>query len=298
MEYIRNTFRMLVGWFTMGLSIWWGSTRMNKWVKKNKKEQNPNLYSFNERFEYLRKKSKGVTKRMGIIVKVEGLENIPKGGAWIVPNHTSNLDSIYLPIAFGGKTEIVPVAKESLNDKKIAGKYMRGIDAMFLDTDSPRQALTLLTGAAQYAKTRNRSVVVFPEGTRSFTTELLDFKNGTFKFPQKYFLPIIPVTITGTLQAKKFFKFKSSIVTVNIHEPIKPINHSKKPTEVVGRQIKDIMQKTINKYEASLSEKELDYLNKLKKQAIEDMKKKEDKMAQRKQKAKEKEAKEAAEVKK
>lgn len=298
MEYIRNTFRMLVGWFTMGLSIWWGSTRMNKWVKKNKKEQNPNLYPFNERFEYLRKKSKGVTKRMGIIVKVEGLENIPKGGAWIVPNHTSNLDSIYLPIAFGGKTEIVPVAKESLNDKKIAGKYMRGIDAMFLDTDSPRQALTLLTGAAQYAKTRNRSVVVFPEGTRSFTTELLDFKNGTFKFPQKYFLPIIPVTITGTLQAKKFFKFKSSIVTVNIHEPIKPINHSKKPTEVVGRQIKDIMQKTINKYEASLSEKELDYLNKLKKQAIEDMKKKEDKMAQRKQKAKEKEAKEAAEVKK
>lgn len=278
MDYIRNTFRMLVAWFTLPVAFWWGSTRMRKWVKKNKKEQDPNLYPFNERFDYLRKKSKGVAKRLGVRVKVEGLENIPKGGAWITPNHTSNLDSVYLAIALGGKTQIVPVGKQSLADQRMVGAYLKGVDGMFLDTNSPRQALTLLTGAAQYAKTRNRSVVVFPEGTRSFTTELLDFKNGTFKFPQKYFLPIVPITITGTLQAKKFFKFKSSIVTVTIHEPIKPIDHSKKPTEVVGKKIKETMQKTIDKYEASLSDKEKDQLKNLKQKAAEKQKKKDSKL--------------------
>lgn len=285
MDYIKNTFRMLVAWFTMPLSLWWGSTRLRKWVKKNKKEQDPSLYPFEDRFEYLRKKSKGVVKRFGNVVKVEGLENIPKGGAWITPNHTSNLDGMYLAVAFGGKTSIVPVAKDSYSTKRVSGAYFKGIDGMFLDTNSPRQALQLLTGAAQYAKQRNRSVVVFPEGTRSFTGELLDFKNGTFKFPQKYFLPIVPVTITGTLQAKRFFKFKTNVVTVHIHEPIKPINHSKIPTEVVGKKIKDTITKTLNAYEKSLSDKELKKLNKIKEKGVGLMKKKEEKANNKRQKA-------------
>lgn len=258
---------------------------MKKWIKKNKKEQDPNLYPFDERFDYLRKKAKGVIKRLGITVKVVGLENIPKGGAWIAPNHTTNLDSLFLPIALGGKTQIVPIAKDSLAKKRIAGRYLNGVDGMFLDTNSPRQALTLLTGAAQYAKTRNRSVVVFPEGTRSFTTELLDFKNGTFKFPQKYFLPIVPITITGTLQAKNYFKFKNSIVTVNIHEPIKPIDHSKKPTEVIGKRIKATMQNTLDKYEKSLSKGEQEKLKELKVKAAKKQEKKDSKLEEKRNKA-------------
>jgi 1-acyl-sn-glycerol-3-phosphate acyltransferase len=49
----------------------------------------------------------------------------------------------------------------------------------------------------------SKGICIFPEGSRSFSTELLEFKPASFKFPQKFYLPIVPVTIAGTLQARK-----------------------------------------------------------------------------------------------
>ena len=268
MDFIKNIIRMSIVWFTFPLVTWWGSRKLTKQVKKNKKEQDPNLYPFDERWKYLRKKSKGILKRNGVKVEVEGMENIPKGGAWITPNHTSNLDGIYLTVGLGGKSELVPVAKDVLKDSKMFKGYFIGADALFLDRSSIRQNLNLLNGAAQYAKERKRSVVIFPEGTRSLTGELLDFKNGLFKFPQKYFLPIVPVTILGTLQARNPFSFKTRIVKIIVSKPIKPINHSKMPTDILGKKIKKAIQTNIDDYIKSLSEKELSKLNKIKKISV------------------------------
>jgi len=264
MDYIKNFFRICVAWFTFPLATWWGSRKLTKQVRKNEREQDPNLYPFDERWKYLRKKSKGILKRSGIKVEVEGIENIPKGGAWITPNHTSNLDGIYLTVGLGGKCALVPVAKDVLKESKMFKGYFIGSDTMFLDRRSLRQNLSLLNGAAQYSKERKRAIVIFPEGTRSLTGELLEFKNGLFKFPQKYFLPIIPVTILGTLQAKSFLSLKTRIVKIIVSKPIKPINHSKMPTDILGKKVRDIIESNIIEYEKSLSPKELKKLKELK----------------------------------
>jgi len=142
---------------------------------------------------------------------------------------------------------------------------------MFLDRSSPRQALDLMNGAAQYAKNNGRGIVVFPEGTRSYTTDLLDFKAGAFKFPQKYMLPIVPVSITGTLEAKGFFKLKTSIVTVTIHKPIKPIDHSKKPTDIISNKVKSLIEKDLENFEKSLNKEQADLHKKLKEKAAKQM---------------------------
>ncbi len=264
MDYIKNFMRICTAWFTFPLSTWWGSRKLAKQVKKNEREQDPSLYPFDERWKYLRKKSKGILKRAGIKVEVEGLENLPKGGSWITPNHTSNLDGIYLTVGLGGKTGLVPVAKDVLKESKMFKGYFIGADAMFLDRSSIRQNLNLLNGAAQYSKERKRPVIIFPEGTRSLTGDLLDFKNGVFKFPQKYFLPIVPVTIVGTLQARNFLSLKTKVVKIIVDKPIKPINHSKMPTEILSKKVKAIISSNILNYEKSLSKKELEKLNNLK----------------------------------
>lgn len=268
MDYIKNFIRMCVAWFTFPLSTWWGSRKLTKQVKKNEREQDPNLYPFDERWKYSRKKCKGILKRSGIKVEVDGLENIPKGGAWLTPNHTSNLDGIYLVVGLGGKTEFVPVAKDVLKKSKMFKGYFIGTDAMFLDRSSIRQNLNLLNGAAQYSKERKRGVVVFPEGTRSLTGELLEFKNGLFKFPQKYFLPIVPITILGTLQARNFLSFKTRIVKIIVGKPIKPIDHSKMPTDIIGKKVRETISNNLIKYEESLSEKELSKLKKIQKNSV------------------------------
>lgn len=250
------------------LSFWNGSRRLRKWVKKNKREQDPNLHPLDERWTYIRKKVKAFNRRMGIKINVIGDENIPKGAAWITPNHTSNFDGFYLIDALGSKSKLVAVAKHKLKEKKMSNGYLIAADSVFLDRSNPRNSLTTLNNVANYAKKNNRGVVLFPEGTRSLTTELLEFKCGSFKFAQKYALPIVPVTITGTIQARGFVRFKKVQVNIIVHKPIKPINHIKLPTNILCKNIREQIQKELVKYEKGLSPKELKEFNILKKKSV------------------------------
>ncbi len=286
MEAIRNIFRICISIITFPIVVLWGARKINKKYKKNIKEQDPDIHPYEERWDYLRKKAKGMAKRAGVIIKVEGLENLPKGGAWITPNHTSNLDAVYMTAGLGGRIQMVPIGRDTFDKQKgfakIFGKttwkYIRSVDGMFIDRSSPRKAVEVMNGAAQYAKNFNRSIVIFPEGTRSYTTDLLPFKNGSFKFAQKYFLPIVPITMVGTLEGKMFFSLKRRVIKIIVHPAIKAINHSKKPTEVIGKKITNIMQKDLDDYINSLSEKELIYHKKLKKRAVKKMELKEAKL--------------------
>ncbi len=139
----------------------------------------------------------------------------------------------------------------------------KGAEGMYLDRVSPRQALNVLEGSAQLAKNKNRAVVIFPEGTRQLTGEVGEFKNGSFRFPQKYFLPIIPITIMGTLEAKKWYIPKTKVVTIKVNKPIKAIEHSKIPTDILGTRIRKQMIEDLEEWKKSLSKKELEYHNKL-----------------------------------
>ncbi len=257
MDFIKNLIRLSIIWLTIPLVTYHGSRKLNKWVKKNKREQDPNLYPFEKRFEYHRKKMRGLTKRFGLKIVVEGTDNIPKGAVFVTPNHTSNLDGAILSVALSHKLQIIPVAKDDLKDNKFVKGYFTGVDGMFLDRKSPRQALTLLDGASQYAKQKNRALVIFPEGKRSLSGEILDFRNGLLKFPQKYFLPILPITILGTLESKHPWSFKTRIINVIVHKPIKAIEHSKLPTDIIGKKLRDQMIKDLNNWKKSLTKKQL-----------------------------------------
>src|SRR5690554_264205 len=48
---------------------------------------------------------------------------------------------------------------------------------------------------------KNVSVMIFPEGTRSKTSELLPFKDGAFRLAIELGLPILPIAVAGTRSA-------------------------------------------------------------------------------------------------
>ncbi len=278
LEIIKNFFRVI--WLTLWgfLAYYLGSRRLTRWVKKNKREQNPNLYSLDERWEYMYKKNKSFIKRTGTKVVVEGIDNLPKGASWIVPNHSSNMDGNYLVDALGKKVRLISIAKENLERNPFVKGYFIGSDSFFMDRANLRQSTMVLNKAANYSKKTNRPVVIFPEGTRSLTTEVLEFKCGSFKFAQKYGLPVVPITITGTLQARRFFQLKYSEVKIIIEKPIKAINHIKLPTDILCKNVREKIVNKLDLYEKSLSEKESKELAKLKEEAIKRDLKKEKKL--------------------
>jgi 1-acyl-sn-glycerol-3-phosphate acyltransferase len=70
---------------------------------------------------------------------------------------------------------------------------------------------------------RNRvSVMIFPEGTRSKTAELLPFKDGAFRLAVEAGVPILPLALsgTGTALRKHDWRFGRSVAEVRVLEPI------------------------------------------------------------------------------
>ena len=69
---------------------------------------------------------------------------------------------------------------------------------------------------------RKVSVMIFPEGTRSTTADLLPFKDGAFRLAVEAGVPILPLALSGTKPAlpKHDWRFGRSRATVRVLEPV------------------------------------------------------------------------------
>lgn len=255
MKMIKHLFRVPWASLTLARSYKKGSKKLYKWVRKNKKAQDETLYDYNYRWEYAVKKQNKLLKKMGVKVNVVGIENLPKGPFWMTPNHSSNFDGFYLVGNLGHKARFAAISREDLKDDKRSRGYLISSDSFFIDRDNLRQSVAAMNAAAQYAKANARGICVFPEGKRSINAKLLEFKPGTFKFPQKYFLPIVPVSITGTLEARRWWALKERVVTINVHEPIRPSDHSRIESTRLAENVQKIIQHDLDKYYKSLDAK-------------------------------------------
>jgi 1-acyl-sn-glycerol-3-phosphate acyltransferase len=66
------------------------------------------------------------------------------------------------------------------------------------------------------------SVMIFPEGTRSKTSELLPFKDGAFRLAIEAGVPILPLAVSGTSTAlrKHDWRFGKSVAEVRVLPPV------------------------------------------------------------------------------
>jgi 1-acyl-sn-glycerol-3-phosphate acyltransferase len=66
------------------------------------------------------------------------------------------------------------------------------------------------------------SVMIFPEGTRSKTAELLPFKDGAFRLAIEAGVPILPLAVSGTSTAlrKHDWRFGKSVAEVRVLPPV------------------------------------------------------------------------------
>jgi 1-acyl-sn-glycerol-3-phosphate acyltransferase len=69
---------------------------------------------------------------------------------------------------------------------------------------------------------RRVSVMIFPEGTRSRTAELLPFKDGAFRLAIEAGVPLLPLAVSGTRTAlpKHDWRFGRSVAEVRVLEPV------------------------------------------------------------------------------
>ena len=140
----------------------------------------------------------------GIRSRVEGLEHLQRRRAAVYAvNHASNVEP---PIIFDVLHELFPrlriLYKAELRKLPVLGRAFDLAGFVPLERGNPEQSLPAITRAAR-ALTEGYSFLIFPEGTRSRTGELLPFKKGGFIMAIEAQAPIVPVAILGARDAMR-----------------------------------------------------------------------------------------------
>jgi 1-acyl-sn-glycerol-3-phosphate acyltransferase len=155
-------------------------------------------------------------------LEVRGSENVTPGQPHIfVSNHQSSIDIPVLFIALPHDVRFV--AKKALQYVPVLGWYMTLAKFPFVDRGNHRAAIASLDKAARQIRA-GTSIIMFPEGTRSETREVMPFKKGPFALAMKAGVPIVPVTIEGSglLMPKNSWHITPGPITVTIGKPIDP----------------------------------------------------------------------------
>ena len=92
------------------------------------------------------------------------------------------------------------LAKRSLFKMPFVGWSMWLVGDVGIDRRSPRAAKAALDECRRWLE-RNVPVMIFPEGTRSPTDELLPFKDGAFRLAIEAGADVLPMAVHGTRQA-------------------------------------------------------------------------------------------------
>lgn len=178
-------------------------------------------------------------KLFGISIDVKGRDNYnPNKNYLVVSNHVGMAD---IPILIGIlNLNIRLVAKEDIGKIPLFGRVIKKAGYIMIKRGQNREALNSLLAATEVLKS-GRSMLIFPEGTRSATGELQPFKRGAFLVAQQGRAPVLPVTIIGThlITPKNSFKINKGKVKIIIGKPIEPSSF-KNAEELMAASFKTI----------------------------------------------------------
>lgn len=155
-------------------------------------------------------------------VSVRGRENIDKRTSYVfVANHQGAYDifSVYGYLGHNFKW----MMKKSLRKIMLVGYTCQKCGHIFVDRSSP----TAIRRTIETAEKRLRdgmSLVVFPEGARTFTGKMGPFKKGAYQLALEFRLPLVPVTIDGSfgIMPRTRYVPRPGRIVLTIHKPIAP----------------------------------------------------------------------------
>ena len=182
-----------------------------------------------------------------IKVKVEGRENIDKKTSYIfVANHQGAFDifAIYGFLNHNFKW----LMKKKLEKIFMVGPACRRANHIFVD-DSKIAAIKETIAKAENTLKDGMSLVIFPEGSRTWDGKMIPFKRGAFMLASEFNLPVVPLTIEGSFarMPRYTYNINPGRITVTIHKPIYP--------GPKGFNTKQLMTDCREAIQSSLSEK-------------------------------------------
>lgn len=180
-----------------------------------------------------------ILKTTGVRVRVVGVEHLDAGRSYVL---AANHQSIYdIPIVFASvPLELRIIAKDSLGRIPFLGWHLLRTGHLLVDRRNPGagvlKRMALLVRAA-------RSLIVFPEGTRSVDGKVGRFKGGTFLLAIDAGLPVVPVSISGSrfVMRKGRLMVCPGDVTLTVHPPMETAGIAREQAREFAERVRAVL---------------------------------------------------------
>ena len=155
-------------------------------------------------------------------VEIKGINNIPKTEKYFLASaHQSMFETFALQAVVNYPVFIL---KKELLKIPIFGLYLKKIKSIAIVRDTTtKDNLNFFEKIAVTVKGENRPLLIFPQGTRIKTDEIVPFKKGVGRIYEALNISCIPIALnSGNIWPKKGIIKYPGKITISLLEPIKP----------------------------------------------------------------------------
>jgi 1-acyl-sn-glycerol-3-phosphate acyltransferase len=180
-----------------------------------------------------------VLRAAGVRVDCRQCSRLDPGQTYVfMSNHVGNADPLALVACL---PRVAALAKHVLFRVPVLGQalYLTGFIPVVRGTAEAAEAVD----AGVSVLRSGRSLMVFPEGTRSKTGELLPFRRGVFLMAIRAGVPVVPVTVTGSREVmrKGDPRIHPGTIVVLIHDPIPTTGLTEHDRHALAERVRDVI---------------------------------------------------------
>src|SRR5215468_4352728 len=175
---------------------------------------------------------------VGLDHRVVGLEHRLAGPAIYAAKHQSAWDTLVFPLLLDKPAYVL---KQELIRVPLFGSYLKQCGMIPVDRQGGGSALKQMLKAARAAVAQGRSILIYPEGTRTPPGERRPYHPGVAALYGDLGVPVVPVALnSGLFWGRRSFRKRPGTITIEFLPPIAP-----------GRPRREFMQELRSRMEGA-----------------------------------------------